>query len=87
MVVKVSSMTSVSCGDKFRFEAAAQPDIVQEGKEKGEENTDPALTHSETLELFKFARVEYLCFFLDLVMLCEPLFELLPSREPRNGRP
>jgi hypothetical protein len=36
-------MTSVSCGDKFRFEAAAHP-IVQEGKERGEEmliGTDP----------------------------------------------
>jgi hypothetical protein len=51
-------MTSVSCGDKFRFESAAQFDIVQEGREKGRRNTDLALTHSEILELFEFARVE-----------------------------
>ena len=75
-------MISVSCGDRFRFETAAH-NIVQKGIER-KENADPALTHGEILELLEFARIEYLRFFLDLFVLYEPLFELLPSSKPRN---
>jgi len=69
----------------MRFETAAYPTGVQQGKEH-EKKHGSTLTHSEILELFKFARVEHLRFFLDLVVLYEPLFELLPSGKPRDCR-
>jgi hypothetical protein len=45
-----------------------------------------ALTLGELLELFEFARVEYLRFLLNLVVLNEPLSELFPGRKPRYCR-
>ena len=45
-----------------------------------------ALTLGEILEFFKLARVEYLRFSLDLVVLNEPVFKLLPSGKSRNYR-
>lgn len=79
-------MTSVSWGDKLRFEAAAHRsyDLNQKGG-KGEEHCS-VLTHSEILELFELARIKYLRFFLDLLVLDEPLVKLLPSRKPRVYR-
>jgi len=53
---------------------------------EGEEEHNSALTHSEILELLKFARVKYLRFLLDLVVLDEPSFELFSGRDPRDYR-
>ena len=77
IVVNVSSMISVSWGDKLRFETAVS--VVQpRGRRTGRARY--ALTLGEFLELFEFTRIEYLDLLLDLVVLCEPLFEFLSRR-------
>lgn len=73
---------SVSSGDRLRFETAAS--VVQpRGRRNGRARY--VLTLGEFLELFELTGIKYLSFILDLVVLYEPLFELLPCRQPRYG--
>jgi hypothetical protein len=72
---------SVSWGDRLRFATAVS--VVQRSTSRTEARY--ALTLGEFLELFELTRIKYLSFLLDLVVLYEPLFELLPRRQPRFG--
>ena len=73
---------SVSSGDRLRFETAVS--VVQpRGRRNGRARY--VLTLGEFLELFELTGIKYLSFILDLVVLYEPLFELLPCRQPRYG--
>jgi hypothetical protein len=74
MVVNVSSMRSVSAGDRFREAAASKRYALVPAMDRAR---SAKRTFRELLQLLKLSGIKYLCLFLNPIVFFEPLLQLL----------